>query len=160
LPSLNWGEKNHDALADQAEPITDDEVEQSLRAGTRLAICEWPLEGRFNGVQIRGQTDFLSFEGKKAFLLLDFKFSTARRPFRDHEVQAEIYSLLTELMDFSAEELCFGVVIFPPNEIAIDLQDAELTRTAALRTFTKNGTLHDIYERCEHAREGLLIEGK
>src|SRR5262249_1340753 len=103
LPSLELGEASHTALVSQAEPVTPTEIEQSIRVGKKLAICEWVLEGHFHGVRIRGRPDLFAFEGKNALLLLDFKFSAAKEPFRDHEVQAETYALLTQSMEFSTE---------------------------------------------------------
>jgi hypothetical protein len=156
LPSLELGEASHAALVSQAEPVTPAEVEQAIRAGKKLAICEWVLEGHFRGVRIRGRPDFFAFEGKNALLLLDFKFSTAREPFRDHVVQAATYALLTESMEFSTEQLCFGIVLFPKAGLGTSLRDAALTKTAMLESFNEDGTLHKIAEQCEQARKALL----
>jgi hypothetical protein len=41
LPALELGEVSHAALASQAEPITPAEVEQSIRTGKKVALCEW-----------------------------------------------------------------------------------------------------------------------
>src|SRR5262249_39172687 len=111
LPTLEVGEASHAALVCQVEAITPDEIHHSIATGKKLAICEWVLEGTFHGVRIRGRPDFFAFEGKKATLLLDFKFSSAKEPFRSQEVQAEVYALLAGSMDFSTEELCFGIVM-------------------------------------------------
>lgn len=157
LPSLESGEASHVALASQAEPITSAEIEQSIRTGKKLALSEWILEGSFQGVRIRGRPDFFAFEGKKAVLLLDFKFSGAKRPFRDQEVQAELYALLAKRADFSTEELCFGIVLFPSAGIGGGLQEAASTKAEMLQLRNDDGTLCKIYERCEQAREALLI---
>jgi hypothetical protein len=100
--------------------------------------------------------DFFAFEGKKALLLLDFKFSGAKAPFRDHEVQTEVYALLTESMEFSAEQLCFGIVMFPSVGLGGSLRDAALTKAARLQSFNEDGTLHKIYEQCDQARQALI----
>ena len=63
-PALELGEASHAALMSHAEPVTPAEIEQSVRAGKKLAICEWALEGHFHGVPIRGRPDFFAFEGK------------------------------------------------------------------------------------------------
>jgi hypothetical protein len=59
LSSLELGEANHTALVSQVEPITPAEIEQSIRTGKKLAICEWVLEGCFHGVRIRGRPDVI-----------------------------------------------------------------------------------------------------
>jgi hypothetical protein len=157
LPSLELGEVSHAALVSQSEPITAVEIEKSIRTNKKVAICEWMLEGCFQNVTIRGRPDFFAFEGMNALLLLDFKFSAARKPFRDHEVQAEIYALLAESMKFSTEQLCFGIVIFPSAALGSSLRDAALTKAAMLRSFTDDGILQKIYEQCEQARKMLLV---
>src|SRR5262249_18103250 len=159
LASLELGEASHTALVSQAEPVTPTEIEQSIRVGKKLAICEWVLEGHFHGVRIRGRPDLFAFEGKNALLLLDFKFSAAKEPFRDHEVQAETYALLTQSMEFSTEQLCFGIVLFLPAGLGSSLRDAALTKTVMLRSFNADGTLHKIAEQCKQARKALLTGG-
>src|SRR5262249_13365080 len=110
----------------------------------------------FHGVRIRGRPDFFAFEGKKATLLLDFKFSSAKEPFRSQEVQAEVYALLAGSMDFSTEELCFGIVMFPPVGFAKGLRAASATKAVMLQFFSEDGTLHKVSEQCEQARKALL----
>jgi len=158
LPSLELGETSHTALVSQAEPVTSGEIEQSIRTGKKLVLCEWVLEGCFQGVRIRGRPDFFAFEGKKATLLLDFKFSGAKKPFLNHEVQAGVYALLAGNTAFSTEELCFGIVMFPPAGFGGSLRDAAATKVAMLQFLNKDGTLHKISERCEQARKALLTD--
>jgi hypothetical protein len=157
LPPLEFGEASHAVLAGQAAPITPAEIDQSIRAGKKLALAEWTLEASFQGVRIRGRPDFFAFEGKKAALMLDFKFSGATRPFRDQEVQAELYALLAKCADFATEKLCFGIVLFPPARIGGGLHEAAPAKAEMLRLRNDDGTLHKIYERCKQVREALLI---
>lgn len=156
LPSLEIGEASHAALTRQAAPITRGEIERSIREGKKLAICEWMLEGHLDGVRIRGRPDFFAFEGKNALLLLDFKFSAAKKPFRSHEVQAQTYSLLTQSMEFATEQLCFGIVLCPTAGHGSSLQDATQMKTAMRQSFNEDGTLRQISEQCERARKDLL----
>ena len=92
-------------------------------------------------------------------MLLDFKFSGAKVPFRDQEVQAEIYALLTQNMEFTTEHLCFGIVLFPPARSGNGFRDAALTKAAMLQRFDADGTLHKISEGCEQARVALVEGG-
>jgi len=159
LPALSQGEANHTALAGQSLPITAAQIEQSVKAGKRLAICEWPMNGCLHDVEIHGRPDVFVFEGNNAHLLLDFKFSGAKEPFRDQEVQAEIYGLLAESIGFSTHRLCLGIVIFPPAGLASSLRGAALTKETMLQVFAADGTLRGIYERCKQASEGLVANG-
>src|SRR5262249_30336386 len=84
-------------------------------------------------------------------------FSGARQPFRDQEAQAELYALLAKCADFSTEELCFGVVLFPSAGIGGGLQDAASTKAEMLRLCNDDGALHTIHARCGQAREALLL---
>jgi hypothetical protein len=154
-PALEIGEESHLVLANQAEPITAEEIEKSIREGKKLAICEWTLEGCLHAVRIRGRPDFFAFRGKKALLILDFKFSRAVKPFDDSKVQAEIYALLAESMGFTAEHLFLGIVIFPPSGFGGNHGDKE----AMLQFLNEHGTLHRIYKRCEKARKVLMTDG-
>jgi hypothetical protein len=156
LPPLVLGEASHTALVSQAEPITHAEIEQSIRAGKELAICEWVLEGCIQGVSLRGRPDFFAFEGKKALLLLDFKFATAKWPYRDQQVQPQIYGLLAASMGFSTDDLWLGIVMFPPTRTAGNSSEAGSMNAAMLRFLNEEGTLHVIYQRCEEARSALL----
>jgi hypothetical protein len=159
LPPLELGEMSHAVIVSQAEPVTPAEIEHSIRTGKKLAICEWVLEGSFHGIPIRGRPDFFAFEGKKALLLLDFKFSGAKKPFRDHEVQVEIYALLAQSMGFSTEQLCLGIVLFPPTGFGTSLRDTVESKADMLRSRNEDGTLHKISQQCEQARQELLIDG-
>jgi hypothetical protein len=156
LLPLERGEANHAVLASQAEPITPAEIEQSIRAGKRLALCEWILEGAFRGVRIRGRPDFFTFEGKEGRLLLDFKFARARTPFPNHEVQAQIYALLAQDMGFSVDQLCFGIVLFPTFRPDTCLRAAHDGKDAMLEYLNVEGTLGKIHDLCEQARASLL----
>jgi hypothetical protein len=153
---LELGEAQHAVLASQAELVTAAEVERAIRTGKKLALSEWVLEGTFQGVRVLGRTDFFTFEGKKALLLLDFKFSRAKTPFRNQEVQAELYALLAGSMDFSTEELCFGIVLFPSAGLGGAFHEAVAMKAAMLRSLNESGTLDKIAERCEQARKTLV----
>ena len=132
--ALAWGEANHAALAAQAAPITEAEIEKSIREGKKLALCEWTLEGVFRDVPLRGRPDFFAFEGKNAQLLLDFKFSGGDRPYRSQEMQAALYALLAESMGFATAELCYGIVLFPRQGGRGSLGDAVKAKEQRLRT--------------------------
>jgi len=155
-PPLEFGEANHAVLASQAEPVTAAEIDRAIRTGKKLVLSERELEGSFQGVRILGRTDFFTLEGKKALLLLDFKFSRAKEPFRNQEVQVELYALLAGSMGFSTEELCFGIVLFPSAEPTGALHEAAAMKADMLRFLNESGTLHEISERCEQARRSLL----
>jgi hypothetical protein len=156
---LESGEARHADLAAQAEPLTPAEVEQAVREGKRLALCEWVLEGRYRGVPIRGRPDFLALEGREVTLLLDFKFSAVYRPFPNHKVQADIYGFLAQATGFSARGLYVGVVLFPPGGRVVGPREAAKAKDKLLQRLDKKGTLHEIHDRCLEAR-GRLLQGK
>jgi hypothetical protein len=145
---LEAGGARHADLAAQAEPVTPAQLEQAVREGRRLALCEWVLEGRYRGVPVRGRPDLLALEGRDATLLLDFKFSNARSPFPNHKVQAGVYGFLAEAAGFSARGLYCGVVLFPPDGRVVGAREAARAKDKALRRLDKQGTLHEIHDRC------------
>src|SRR5262249_7469340 len=144
------------SLASEAEPITGPQVEDAIQTGKRLAICEWPLEGSFEGVLIRGQPDFFEFEGTKANLLLEFKFSNAPTPFRDHQVQVQTYGLLAEARGFFSKELVLGIVMLQPVRFDSGSGDHALAKMAALAFLNSRGALHEIHQQCQQARRQLM----
>jgi len=154
--ALDWGEANHAALAAQAAPVSAEEVERAIAEGKKLALCEWTLEGTFRGVALRGRPDFFAFEGRRAQLVLDFKFSGGDRPYRSQEVQASVYAFLAGEMGFDTSELCYGIVLFPPHARRLGPGDAARAKEDRLRSLQADGTLADIYDRCAEARQRLL----
>lgn len=156
LPVLERGETNHAILTSQVAPVTKVEIEQAIQDGKKLAVCERELEGEFNGVQIRGRTDFFAFEGQKALLLLDFKFTNAKQPYPDQIAQAEIYALLVEHMLFSTAEFCFGIVLVPSPSSRGYLQDGAQTKVERLQWLGEEGVLQAIHEQCETGRRALI----
>lgn len=166
--ALDWGEANHAALAAQAAPVTQAEIDRSIREGKKLALCEWTLEGVFRDVCLRGRPDFFAFEGKNAQLVLDFKFSGGERPYRSQEMQAALYALLADSMEFATTDLCFGIVLFPRHGSRGSLEDALAAKEQRLRALQADGTLAAIYESADQARKAMLagrsqrwaVEGK
>jgi hypothetical protein len=166
--ALDWGEANHAALAAQAVPITQAEIDKSIREGKKLALCEWTLEGVFRDVSLRGRPDFFAFEGKNALLVLDFKFSGGDRPYRSQEMQAALYALLADSMGFATADLCFGIVLFPRHGGHGRLEDALAAKEQRLRTLQADGTLAALYESADKARKAMVagrsrrwtVEGK
>ena len=154
MAPLERGEASHAALAGQAEPVTAAQIEEAIQAGKQLALCEWVLEGTFAGVRIRGRPDVFAFAGKTARLVLDFKFSAGQRPFRDQAVQAETYAVLAASVGFAADELCFGIVLFPTS--GLTGREAARAKEDMLRMLNEQGALARVYERCEQARQQLL----
>lgn len=154
--SLDWGEANHAALAAQAAPITEAEIEKSIREGKKLALCEWTLEGVFRDVTLRGRPDFFAFEGKNAQLLLDFKFSGGDRPYRSQEMQAALYALLAESMGFATADLCYGIVLFPRHGGRSSLEDAVRAKEQRLRSLQADGTLATLYQAGDKAHRAML----
>jgi hypothetical protein len=157
LPVLEQGEESHAALAAQAVPVTREQVEKAIREGQKLALCEWTLEGTYREVPIRGRPDFFSFEGTEGRLILDFKFSGGDRPFRNQEVQAEVYAFLAGSMGFTSDGLCYGIVLFPRREARGVPAEGARGKEERLRALAADGILRAIYERCEEARKRLLV---
>lgn len=158
LPTLERGEASHQAIMAETEPISPAQIDQAIKEGKKLAICEWTLEGTFRDVLIRGRPDFFAFDGKEALLLLELKFSRGREPFRDQIVQAQIYSLLAESMGFSTNQLYYGIVILPPWGLQIGMEQAVSMKSASLERFQADGTLPKIYSCCEAARREVLAK--
>jgi len=160
LPSLEIGEKAHTQLVSELPAVSPQQIDEAIRQGKRLALCEWTLEGECLGVKLRGRPDLFSFEGRAARLTLDFKFSSATRVFPGQKLQAALYALLAQSMGFDASELCFGVVLLPrPGQLG-GLREALKFKEERLRALERPGLLTEIYERCEDARLGLLLGGR
>lgn len=154
LPALVLGDEGHAALEAEAVPISEAEVQQAVRDGKTLAVCEWALEASLDGVPVRGRPDLIHFQGHDAQLLLDFKFGDpSHRPFLNQIVQLEVYALLLEGVGFRIDDLVMGVVRLPRPAEGFEGKDAFLAGLA------HSGTLPALHRQAMLERAALLDRG-
>jgi hypothetical protein len=159
LAAQELGEAGHSGLMSVAKPISRPEIDKAVEEGRHLAVCEWTLEGVYQGVKLRGEPDYFEFEGKQGLLLLDFKFTRSQRLFRGQEFQAEVYSILAGLAGFSTDELFCGVVRFPHQLTGANRDEVVRAKAEMLRKFQADGTLFKVQDRCAREREEMLARG-
>jgi hypothetical protein len=155
LPALELGEAGHAALVQDVPLISKQQIAQAITEGRRLSISEWTLEGSYKDVSIVGRPDLVAFEGQKARLILEFKFSTAKRPFPSHKVQALVYCFLLECMGFTVDELFFGIVLVPPF-MKHQLHQTGLMKAEILEQVVGNKAIEQILTSCELDRMQCL----
>lgn len=156
--AIDVGEAGHEGLQATAVPITKAEIDLAIQEGKHLAIAEWTLGAVVDGVPIRGRPDLMSFTGRRADTILEFKFSAASRPFMNHVVQTATYGVMAERMGFEVGQLILGVVLLEPHGFVGSLRDLGETKAALLDMMAEEGVLDDIVAQCNAGREQIISQ--
>jgi CRISPR/Cas system-associated exonuclease Cas4 (RecB family) len=115
-PELLAGQQGHEELAAGAIPISPEDLRQKLESGEKLLVRESLLFGNYQGIPIAGKPDLVDYDGLKARLLVEYKFSSKREPYPDHLLQLTLYGLLLHLSKRDTTGLV-GVLAFLPPEM-------------------------------------------
>jgi CRISPR/Cas system-associated exonuclease Cas4 (RecB family) len=115
-PELLAGQQGHEDLAAGAVPISPEELRQKLESGEKLLVRESLLFSDYQGIPIAGKPDLVDYDGLKARLLVEYKFSSKREPYPDHLLQLALYGLLLHLSKRDTTVLV-GVLAFLPPEM-------------------------------------------
>jgi len=115
-PELLAGQQGHEELAAGAIPISPEELRQKLESGEKLLVRESLLIGDYQGIPITGKPDLVDYDGLKARLLVEYKFTSKREPYPDHLLQLAVYGLLLHLSRRDTTSLV-GVLAFLPSEM-------------------------------------------
>lgn len=117
---LAAGAAGHAAFEAEAEEITPEEISRAISAGEPLELVEMPLMAELHGVRLVGRADRIHLEGKRARLVLEFKFSGRRELFPSHVVQVEAYGRMLESSGFSTDRLVYAVAVLPRGRKVTD----------------------------------------
>jgi hypothetical protein len=149
---LAAGNEGHAKLEAEAEPISEEEVARRIEVGEKMGLVEFDLAGEVQGVPLMGRADRVQFEGSKARLLLEWKFSGRRDLYPTHVVQVEAYGTLLRASGFETSTLVHAVAVIPrggprPENMAelMAKRAAELAAAApwAERKVRTNGAMPD-----------------
>ncbi len=108
---LAAGAAGHAALEAEADEVAPEEIDRAIAAGEPLELVEMPLQAEVHGVTLVGRADRIHLEGRKALLVLEFKFSSRRELFPSHIVQVEAYGRMLEANGFQTDRLVHGVAV-------------------------------------------------
>jgi hypothetical protein len=117
---LAAGAAGHAVFEAEAVEITQDEIQQAITAGEPLELVEMPLSSEIHGVRLVGRADRIHLEGRRARLVLEFKFSGRRELFPSHVVQVEAYGRMLEANGFQVDGLLYGVAVLPRGRKVTD----------------------------------------
>jgi hypothetical protein len=117
---LAAGAAGHAAFEAEAEEISPEEIDQAITAGESLELVEMPLSAEVAGVRVVGRADRIHLEGRRARLVLEFKFSGRRELFPSHVVQVGAYGRMLEAMGFSTDRLVYAVAVLPRGRKVTD----------------------------------------
>lgn len=117
---LAAGTAGHAAFEAEAEEITPEEITRAITAGEPLELVEMPLVAEIHGVRLVGRADRIHLEGRKARLVLEFKFSGRRELFPSHVVQVEAYGRMLEANNFQTDRLLHCVAVLPRGRKVTD----------------------------------------
>lgn len=127
---LAAGAAGHAAFEAEAEEISPEEINRAITAGEPLELVEMPLSAEVHGVRIVGRADRIHLEGKRATLVLEFKFSGRRELFPSHIVQVEAYGRMLEANGFSTDRLVYAVAVLPRGRKVTDGLAAQIAERA------------------------------
>lgn len=114
-PKMRLGTETHEKLLEDTVKAKTKEVWAKIAFGIPTTVREMPLIGKYENVILMGQADSVYFNKGVPELLLEYKFTKSRRPWRDYHVQARVYCLLLHLMGFNTEELKYAFILVPPE---------------------------------------------
>ena len=117
---LAAGAAGHAVFEAEAVEITPDEITRAITAGEPLELVEMPLSSEIEGVRLVGRADRIHLEGRRARLVLEFKFSGRRELFPSHVVQVEAYGRMLEANGFQVDGLLYGVAVLPRGRKVTD----------------------------------------
>ena len=117
---LAAGAAGHAAFEAEAEVISPEEIKRAITAGEALELVEMPLSAEIHGVRLVGRADRIHLEGRRARLVLEFKFSGRRELFPSHVVQVEAYGKMLEANDFQTDRLLHCVAVLPRGRKVTD----------------------------------------
>lgn len=115
-PFTESGKIGHAELESQSKSYTDEEVEEHVSKGKPISIAERPLSTTYKTWTIMGKPDYVEFRGKKAKLLIEFKFSRTGRIFDSYIIQLNMYGFLLDRNGFDTSELYCAAVCFPVQD--------------------------------------------
>lgn len=129
---LAAGAAGHAAFEAEAEEISAEEIQRSITAGEPLELVEMPLSAEVHGVRVVGRADRIHLTGRRAQMVLEFKFSSRRELFPSHVVQVEAYGRMLEADGFRTDGLVHAVAVLPRGRDVTDGLAAEISRRAEI----------------------------
>lgn len=109
--ALSEGSAGHAVLESAAEPITDAEISRRIASGESMGLVEVPMTARIDGIDVFGRADRVQLEGRRAEVLLEFKFSSRRELFPSHVAQVQGYGELLSASGFETDRLVHAVAV-------------------------------------------------
>ena len=107
------GRENHEKLLQETVRIKAEELWAEISSGAPVVVREMFLIGKYGDVFVAGRPDAIYFKDGDAKLVIEYKFTKSRRPWRDYHIQARIYCLLLGLMGFKTHGLKYALVLAP-----------------------------------------------
>jgi hypothetical protein len=127
---LAAGNAGHAAFEAEADAISPEEISRAVDAGEPLELVEMPLSADIHGVRLVGRADRIHLEGRRANLVLEFKFSGRRELFPSHVVQVEAYGRMLDANHFQTDRLLYGVAVLPRGRKVTDGLAAQIAERA------------------------------
>jgi hypothetical protein len=127
---LSAGTAGHAVFEAEAVEISQEEIDKALSSGEALELVEMPLSAVLHGVKLVGRADRIHLEGRRARLVLEFKFSGRRELFPSHVVQVEAYGRMLEANNFDTEGMLYAVAVLPRGRKITDGLASEIAERA------------------------------
>ena len=140
------GTEAHEKLLEDSVKIKRKDLWKEIYGKKPVFALEMPLLAKYRNLILAGQPDSVLFMRGSPLIIFEYKFSRARRPFRDHHVQARTYGILLKNMGFSADRLFYAIVIVNP-----EARDDKTIKRRVVNTIMEN-RLEEAVLTTENAR--------
>lgn len=140
VPELDLGTARHELIAREAEPITKGELIKFIKSDKTFSLQQSRFNGAYGHVLIKGIPDYVEIKGRKANILVEFKFSKYKRIFPEYRIQLDTYGYLLYKNRFDINNLFCGVAIFPRHSKFGE-------KTFILNTLNQSGVIDEVIEK-------------
>jgi len=105
------GRELHEELSRGLESIERERRFEKIMEGHPIWVYEMLIFAKHEGVFLVGRPDIVFFAKGLPLFIFEFKFTSYRKPFRDHHVQARTYGLILNKMGFNTDRLFYAIII-------------------------------------------------
>jgi len=109
------GTEAHEKLLEGSVKIKREELWKKIYKGKPVLTPEMLLIAKYKDLVMAGRPDVILFVRGYPLILLEYKFSKNRIPFRDQHVQARTYGILLRNMGFDTNQLLYAIVMVEPE---------------------------------------------
>lgn len=109
------GAKGHRRLLQDSTETSMRDLWKEIYGKKPVLALEMLLLAKYQHVILVGRPDSILFINGVPEIIFEYKFTTGKRPFRTHHIQAQTYGMLLRNMRFDTEKLLCAIVLADPK---------------------------------------------